>query len=510
MIITSSAGVDHLITIHAFPFMIEKAQVSVPLYEPRDQRTVDKYLAQYAEPEAQLLSSPLSHLPEGNWDYVVTIPACGEDEFLPGALDSINECQVARSNKKVLCIVVLNGNVAREAEFKSSNRKMRDWFCNCCTPINDTLNPDDSCPQSLVAWRDIEILVIDRSQEPWLIPADQGVGLVRKIGADVALYLITAGKITCPWIHATDADARVPDDYFLRASEPPISIDADSLPPSCFIYPYQHIPDPDMEQKDHQRYWSALTDYELWLRYYVAGLAWAGSNYAYPSIGSLLAFDALAYARIRGFPKRMAGEDFYFQNKLAKVGAMITLEGHPVNLLTRASTRVPFGTGQGTITIDELNSNGQIYTVYHPLVFSFVRGFLNAVRNWFQDAGLNEQEREKKFFSALEEYRPLQKESSEGYRLWLEDLFAELHLFKNLYAAENRSKSLHGANRQFDDWFDGFRTLKLIHRLRDELYGSLPLIEALRVSNFLQQPGQCESFQNTRDGWLESLRSIVV
>jgi hypothetical protein len=229
----------------------------------------------------------------------------------------------------VLCIVVLNGNEAREAEFKSSNQKMRDWFSNCCTPIYDSLNPDDSCPQSLVSWRNIDILIVDLSQEPWLIPADQGVGLVRKIGADIALYLISNGKITCPWIHATDADARVPDDYFLRATEAQIGINGNSLPPSCFIYPYQHIPDPDMEQHDHQRYWSALTDYELWLRYYVAGLEWAGSSYAYPSIGSLLAFDALAYARIRGFPKRMAGEDFYFQNKLAKMGSMITLQGWP-------------------------------------------------------------------------------------------------------------------------------------------------------------------------------------
>jgi hypothetical protein len=490
--------------------MLENAQVSVQLYEPRDQRTIDKYLSQYSEPEARLQPSPLSHLPEANWDHVVTIPACGEDEFLPGALDSINKCEAVRNNNKVLCIIVLNGNEAREAEFKLSNKKMRDWFSNYCTPISDALNPDDSCPQSLVAWRNIEILIIDRSQKPWLIPADQGVGLVRKIGADVALYLITAGKITSPWIHATDADARVPDDYFLKASESYKSIGGNSLSPSCFIYPYQHIPDPDMEQQDHQRYWSALTEYELWLRYYVAGLQWAGSSYAYPSIGSLLAFDALAYARIRGFPKRMAGEDFYFQNKLAKVGAMITLQGHPVKLLTRASTRVPFGTGQGTITIDELNSNGQAYTVYHPMVFSFVRGFLNAVRNWFQDAELNELERERKFYTALEECQPGHKESNEGYGEWLGNLFAELNLFKNLHAAENRSKSLQGANRQFDDWFDGFRTLKLIHRLRDDLYGSLPLLEALQVSCFLQQPGRCEGSIITRDNWLEVLRSIVV
>ena len=487
-------------------------KASIPVRKTRDQQTIDKYLAKYAEAESKWQVSSLAKLHTKNWDYVVTIPACGEDEFLPGALDSISKCQVVRNDNRVLCIVVLNGNEAREHEFKSSNQKMRDWFSKHCTPQETYLNPDDTCPQSLVAWRNIDILVVDRSQEPWLIPSDQGVGLVRKIGADIALYLVTAGKINCPWIHTTDAAARVPDDYFLRVTEHYTDADGNRQFPSCFIYPYQHIPDPDMEQQEHQRYWSALTDYELWLRYYVAGLEWAGSSYAYPSIGSLLAFDALAYARIRGFPKRMAGEDFYFQNKLAKVGAMITLEGHPVKLLTRASTRVPFGTGQGTISIDNLNSNGQIYTVYHPLVFSFVRGFLNAVRNWFQDANRNDQEREMEFFALLEEYRPRQKESIEGYRPWLENLFTEFHLFKNLHAAENRSKSLQGALHQFDDWFDGFRTLKFIHRLRDDLYGSLPLIEALQASSFLQMqnPGQRENCQDIRDGWLDSLRAAVV
>ncbi|MCK5360359.1 MAG: hypothetical protein KAJ95_07010 [Gammaproteobacteria bacterium] len=487
--------------------MIEKSQVSVPLYEPRDQRTVDKYLSQYSAPEARLQSSQLSHLAERDWDYVVTIPACGEDEFLPGALDSINECQVARSNKKVLCIVVLNGNAAREAEFKLSNRKMRDWFSKHCTPVAASLNPDNTCPQSLVSWKNIDILIVDRSQKPWLIPSDQGVGLVRKIGADIALYLIAHGWISCPWIHTTDADARVPDDYFLRASEPHISIDGNSLLPSCFIYPYQHIPDPEMEQHDHQRYWSALTDYELWLRYYVEGLEWAGSSYAYPSIGSLLAFDALAYARTRGFPKRMAGEDFYFQNKLAKVGAMITLKGKPIKLLTRASTRVPFGTGQGTISIDKMNLSGDAYTVYHPGVFYFLKTFNKAVLAWFEGENLNDKQGQKQFIISLDKVLQLKIKDSSSRRKWLEKLLDELNIFDNLQAATKRSKSLQGACNQFNVWFDGFRTLKLIHRLRDDIYGSLPLLDALQGSAFLQIPELKADSAKLKTIWLESLRA---
>ncbi|MEA1890052.1 MAG: hypothetical protein U9N50_09785 [Pseudomonadota bacterium] len=487
--------------------MIETGLVSVPLYEARDQRTINKYLSRYSEPEAQLQSSPFAQLAEANWDFVVTIPACGEDEFLPGALDSINKCQVARNNYKVLCIVVLNGNEAREAEFSSSNQKMRDWFSNHCTLIAGSLNPADACPQSLVSWKNIDILIVDRSQKPWLIPSDQGVGLVRKIGADIALYLIASRRISCPWIHTTDADARVPDDYFSNVINTlKNSIDI-KVTASCFIYPYRHIPDPQMEHQEHQRYWSALTDYELWLRYYVAGLQWAGSKYAYPSIGSLLACDALAYAKIRGFPRRMAGEDFYFQNKLAKIGSMVMLQWLPIELLTRVSTRVPFGTGQGTISIDKLNSDGQTYTVYHPLVFDFLKVFHKAVQCWFYDAGLNNQQRQNRLLILLDECLARQKESSIDHQVWLQELVTELQLFKNLAAAEKRSKSIQGAHDQFNDWFDGFRTLKLIHRLRDDLYGSLPLMEALQNSVFLQPPDLNAGKDKLKTAWLDGFRS---
>ncbi len=467
--------------------MIATKHVSASFYSARDKQTIDKYLERYAEPESRWQALQVAKLPVAGWDYVVTIPACGEDEYLPGALDSINKCQAVRNNSKVLCIVVLNGNLAREDEFKSSNKRMRDWFNEYCTPVVSSLNPDDVCPQSLVNWRNIDILIIDRSKQPWLIPDDQGVGLVRKIGADLALFLISDGWIQSPWIHATDADARVPDDYFLRTSEQSICSAESSKLKGCFIYPYQHIPDPNMKQDEHDRYWPALRDYELWLRYYVAGLQWAGSNYAYPSIGSLLACDALAYAKTRGFPKRMAGEDFYFQNKLAKIGEMVVLEGQPVKLLTRASTRVPFGTGQGTITIEKLNSSDQAYTVYHPMVFDFLKEFFYAVNKWIQNTEKNDAERKAAFIKTLEDFLSvsMQNKASDVHSIWLYALINELDVFKNLRAAEQRSVSVEGANRQFNDWFDGFRTLKLIHRLRDELYGSLPLVEALQLADFM-------------------------
>ena len=484
-------------------------QASSTVDEVKNQRTIDKYLQIYAEPESQWRAADLEQFPSATWDYVVTIPACGEHEYLPGALDSIANCQAVGNKSRVLCIVVLNGNQAREMEFKASNKKMRDWLAKLTIPIFSGLNPDGTCPQSLVSWQGIEILIVDRSQEPWLIPSDQGVGMVRKIGADIALLLISAGKIASPWIHNTDADARVPSDYFLRTSEQIVSTAGKAKKASCYIYPYQHIPNPNMGQQEHNIYWPAVIDYELWLRYYVAGLQWAGSCYAYPSIGSLLACHSLAYARTRGFPKKMAGEDFYFQNKLAKMGSMVNLEGEPIRLLTRPSSRVPFGTGQGTIKISQLNQAGQQYEVYHPLVFDFLRGFLAAAGDWLLAPEKTTDEKQAVFYSALQKLLPARGQKEIDRAEWLQNLLIELQVFKNLSAAEKRSRSSEGAKQQFDDWFDSFRTLKLIHRLRDDLYGSLALGEALQASNFLQKPGQEKRHLYVTDEWLERLRATV-
>ena len=60
------------------------------------------------------------------------------------------------------------------------------------------------------------------------------------------------------------------------------------------------------------------------------GLGFAGSPYAYHSVGSTLAVRAEAYAIVRGVPKRAAGEDFYLLDKLAKVTPIRVLTGEPV------------------------------------------------------------------------------------------------------------------------------------------------------------------------------------
>jgi hypothetical protein len=143
------------------------------------------------------------------------------------------------------------------------------------------------------------------------------------------------------------------------------------------------------------------------------------------------------------------------------------------------------------------------------MVFDFLKGFLAAAGDWLLAPEKTTDEKEAVFYSALEKLLPARGQKEIDRSEWLQNLLIELQVFKNLHAAEKRSRSSEGALQQFDDWFDSFRTLKLIHRLRDDLYGSLPLVEALQASNFLQKPGQEKRHLYGTDEWLERLRATV-
>src|SRR5690606_17786041 len=97
--------------------------------------------------------------------------------------------------------------------------------------------------------------------------------------------------------------------------------------------------------------WHALVLYEISLRSYEYGLAYAGSPYAFQTLGSTLALNPAAYAKVRGFPKRLAGEDFYILNKLIKIGPIYLRNDRCLQIKDRPSQRVPFGTGTSVFKI---------------------------------------------------------------------------------------------------------------------------------------------------------------
>ena len=119
-------------------------------------------------------------------------------------------------------------------------------------------------------------------------------------------------------------------------------------------------------------------------------MKYARSPYAFHTIGSTMAVNAFHYAKVRGFPRRQAGEDFYLLNKLAKVGAIRQLseetECESIDIAARLSDRVPFGTGAATGKIMELEDPAREYLFYHPAVFGLLRGWLGSLGTFWQSS----------------------------------------------------------------------------------------------------------------------------
>jgi hypothetical protein len=248
--------------------------------------------------------------------------------------------------------------------------------------------------------------------------------------------------------------------------------------------------------------------YELWLRYYVLGLNAAGSPYAFHTIGSTLSVHAEAYAKVRGFPRRDAAEDFYLLNKLAKVGPVTRVRARPIRITSRRSSRVPFGTGRKVTDLTAPSATPLGF--YDPRVFAALgrwHELLRAIADW----GGTDVPRARRLESAarfvdgwLSNFAE-RREFGAASEAVAQSLRAELDAEKSLpqvlgiLAGAPRAQRL----RRVFEWFDGFRTLRLVHRLEAAHFSSKPWMEAFARAPFLGTGALADL-----DGALGALRAL--
>jgi hypothetical protein len=280
---------------------------------------------------------------------------------------------------------------------------------------------------------------------------------------DIALGLFARERLESPWLGCTDGDARLPADYFAQnaATEPrgPRGVRRVGL-----TLPFWHVPGgaPDVD--------AATAAYELSLRYYTLGLAAAGSPYAYESVGSSIVARAEAYAEVRGFPRRQAGEDFYLLDKLAKIGGIYRPARQPIELRARRSTRVPFGTGA---RVSELLDSGEGLFTYHPRVFELLRSALRALVR----GAVSRSEAQ----VAEELARELDAGSVGAVSSALDDLNA-LEALRETFGASPDGVV---RKRRLLTWFDALRTLRFVHLVEGHAgLTRLPVWEALSAAPF--------------------------
>jgi hypothetical protein len=300
-------------------------------------------------------------------------------------------------------------------------------------------------------------LLVDRQAAGFRLPEKQGVGLARRIGCDIALALHSAGRLESRWIACTDADAELPSGYFG-------TLEAVVAPAVAVSHPFTHVAggDPDTDR--------ATSLYELRLRYYVLGLAYAGSPYAFHTMGSALSLRADAYAAVRGFPRRSAAEDFYVLGKVAKLGPIARPLTSPIRVTSRTSDRVPFGTGRAVGAIRERLGRSDALCLYHPVTFDFLR----ASMHWLLHFA-----RTRDYACALDACQ-----SPSVPRPVLAELFEALGVEEAALGASRQALTERQLSMRLHTWFDSFRTLKLVHAIRDRVRGELPWREAIAAAPF--------------------------
>ena len=422
-----------------------------------------KYLESHAEPEAKL-ASLLRPAPVG---HAVVIPAYGEGEGLTRVLDSLPGSPLG----DLLTILVVNARADSPLEVHSANARS-------CALLRDRYGPGSEVAPGV--WQlDHDrgpLILIERASEGRFLPARQGVGLARKIGADLALAVAARQGLHSGWIHCTDADARLPVDYFERSQ---------AAEGAALVHAFRHV----HFSADGEAPASAVAlEYEISLRYYVLGLRYAASPYAFHTIGSTIAVRCSAYAQVRGFPRRMAAEDFHLLAKLRKLGRVVSLAGEPIALSDRESDRVPFGTGAAVRRGKARSQRGVGLQSYHPLTFESLRIWLAVLSAASEDPSTD-------LVSALER-RAAQEVGVDGPAM-RSALEASGQLERARRCVRESSDPVQ-RRRRLHDGFDALAMLKLIHALRDFCAPSLPLREAVSLAPFLEATGD-EPLEIIRD-----------
>ena len=407
-------------------------------------RAVEKYLRDWAEPEISLASA-LGQ----TYERTLVVPACREDvSLLDGYLAA------ARTSRgRTLCILVVNGAEGASDEHHAENAHLFEAVIAKLESVQKL----EGLPRAVLGTLErsvLDVLVLDRASEGARLPRKEGVGLARKIGCDLALALYVRESVRSPFVFSTDADATLPDAFF---DQPALEARADV---AAAVFPFWHTASRDADIT------RATSFYEVSLRYYVEGLAWAGSPYAFHTLGSAIAIRAESYAAVRGMPKREAGEDFYLLNKLAKIGAIVRVPAAAIRLASRASDRTPFGTGR---SVREAIASAD-FKLYSPTCFVVLRDLLARLEAFSEHADVE------RLFSEFSEIEELESA-----------LLEQWDARSALEGARREAKTTEMRRSRVHTWLDAFRTLKVIHAVRDGGSPALPWREAIAAAPFLDR-----------------------
>ncbi len=427
-------------------------------------------IGRYLERRADLAGRPLVSGPLDDVKQVVVIPMLEERDSIEANLGSLAE-NAADHLQETLIICVVNNRAEPhiDEDARHDNEKSLAF-------LGDLTH--GKAEGTLARLR---VGYIDAASEGRELGAKEGVGTARKLGLDWGLEVLRRAGTSDGVLICLDADTLVEPDYLAAIRGHFESRDGGA------VIDFAHRLDGPAEQQ------KAIIAYELYQRYHVLGLGYAGSPYAFHAIGSTIASTADAYVAAGGMNRRQAGEDFYFLQALAKTSRVDRIRTTKVHPSSRPSRRAPFGTGQ---RVDRfLQGKDREYLVYHPDSYKILRA-------WFELVGTH---RDAEAISLLE----LAKEIDVQLVVFL--LTQEFEaVWPKLQANARDADAL---LLQFHRWFDGFMSLKLIHYLRDKGLSEVDTFKALaRLGKWrgypLIEPDSLRSNLAQQKSLLEKLRGL--
>jgi hypothetical protein len=349
----------------------------------------------------------------------VVIPSLAEGENLFATLESLAQ-NPAEFSERFLVVVAINQGEAASLDVSEQNQK------------------DLAALTAYASQSHLNLVWVDASSEGFAFPTKQaGVGSARKLGMDLALQQLDWSLD--PVLVCLDADTLVENHYFKT-----IEKHFKTTPEGAAVLPFRHQPAASQIQQ------AAIDRYELFLRSYVFGLYLAGSPYAFNTVGSAMACRATAYIRCGGMSLRKAGEDYYFLQKLAKTDGVAPLKGTVVFPQPRPSDRVPFGTGRSIARL--LNGEKESVLFYPVEPFKVLAAWLSLV------AAEIDSDAEALLLKA--------REISPHLAVYLE----QLNWLKHWPEIQKTNPDLEKRLPAFHVWFDGFRSLKLVHFFCEEVF----------------------------------------
>lgn len=308
----------------------------------------DKYLK-----KQRLFADYITDTVSNDLNIIVTIPCFNEPDLLP-SLDALWNCH--RPNGCAEVIVIVNSGEIVSDEILSQNEK--------------TVADAKSWIESHQDER-LKFFLIHQTNLP---KKSAGVGLARKIVMDEAVSRFNKIDKSNGIITGFDADSGCDINYFVEIEK---TFTKYPKANGANIF-YEHPLEGD---EFDQPIYDAIAQYELYLRYYMLAMRFAGHPHAYHTVGSSFGVSANAYIKQGGMNRRQAGEDFYFLQKIISLGKFYEIKTTNVIPSPRESDRVPFGTGKAIATFME---EGIVdYKTYNYSAFKDLKKFFDRVDDFF-------------------------------------------------------------------------------------------------------------------------------